>query len=95
VTILDKGGIVARLMHPLLEDPWIAAQVDAALSPYEDHLSAEEVAWMRDQLAETLASDDRAALLVRRARPVQVKESGEVRRDGGHNVPRRGQKKAG
>jgi hypothetical protein len=91
----DKGAIVARTMHPLLEDPWIAAQVDAAVAPYEGRLSAEEVAWMRDQLAETLASDEKAALLARRARPIQVKESGEVRRDGGHTVPRRGQKKAG
>lgn len=82
-------------MHPLLEDPWIAAQVDAAVALYEGRFSAAEVAWMRDQLAETLASDERAALLLRRARPVHVQESGEVRRDSGHDVMRRGQKKVG
>jgi hypothetical protein len=95
VTIPNKRDIFAITMHPLLEDPWIAAQVDAAVAPYVGRLSAEEVAWMRDQLAETLAGDEKAALLLRRARPIQVKESGEVRRDSGHDAARRGQKKAG
>ena len=67
-------------MHPLLADPWIAAQVDAAVAPYVGRLPAAEVAWMRDQLAETLASDERAAKLLRRARPTVVEQSGEVRR---------------
>lgn len=67
-------------MHPLLADPWIAAQVDAAVAPYQGRLPASELAWMRDQLAETLASNERAAKLVRRTRPTVVEESGEVRR---------------
>ena len=67
-------------MHPLLADPWIAAQVDAAVAPYLGRLPASEVAWMRDQLAETLSSDERASRLVRRARPTVVAGSGEVRR---------------
>jgi hypothetical protein len=95
VTIPGKRGIFASKMHPLLEDPWIAAQVDAAMTPYAGSLSAEDVAWMRDQLAETLAGDEKAALLLRRACPVQVQKSGEVRRDSGHDVARRGQKKVG
>jgi len=85
-------------MHPLLEDPWIRAQVEAAVAPYQGRLSEAELTWMRDQLAETLASDDKAALLLRRARPVLIQESSEVRRDGGYDggdVTRRGQKKAG
>lgn len=73
-------------MHPLLDDPWIAAQIEAAVAPYVGRLSAGEVAFMRDQLAETLASDERAARLLRRARPVAVNESGEVRRDMGGKV---------
>jgi hypothetical protein len=68
-------------MHPLLDDPWIAAQVEAAVAPYAGRLSAGEIAFLRDQLAETLASDERAQKLARRARPVSVDESGEVRRD--------------
>ena len=67
-------------MHPLLADPWIAAHVDAAVAPYRGRLPPAEVAWMRDQLAETLSSNERATKLVRRARPTIVAESGEVRR---------------
>jgi hypothetical protein len=67
-------------VHPLLADPWISAQVDAAVAPYVGRLPAREVAWMRDQLAETLASDPRAAKLLHRSRPTIVEESGEVRR---------------
>jgi hypothetical protein len=68
-------------VHPLLADPWIAAQVDAAVAPYVGRLPAAEVAWMRDQLAETLGSDPRAQKLLRRARPPTVDRSGEVRRE--------------
>jgi hypothetical protein len=67
-------------VHPLLLDPWIAAQVDAAVAPYVGRLPGREVAWMRDQLADTLASDASAAKLLRRSRPTIVEESGEVRR---------------
>lgn len=82
-------------MHPLLEDPWISAQVEAALAPYVGRLSAAEVAWMRDQIADTLQTDDKASLLLRRARPVHVEYSGEVRRDSGHDAPKRERKIAG
>lgn len=65
-------------MHPLLADPWIAEQIEAAVAPYAGRLSPGEIAFMRDQLAETLASDDRAARMMRRARPPVVDRSGEV-----------------
>jgi hypothetical protein len=65
-------------MHSLLDDPWIRAQVDAAVAPYEGRLPAADLAWMREQLAETLAADPRAAGLLRRAHPRAVDESGEV-----------------
>ena len=81
-------------MHPLLADPWIAAQVDAAIAPYLGRLPASEVAWMRDQLAETMSSDERTAKLARRARPTVVAKSGEVLRgatgeilDPGEQIP--------
>lgn len=73
-------------MHPLLSDPWIAAHVEAAVAPYVGRLSAGEIAWMREQLAETIASDERAQHLAWRARSVEVNESGEVRRDIGATV---------
>jgi hypothetical protein len=67
-------------MHPLLQDPWIAAQVEAAVAPYIGRLPDGEVTWMRDQLAETLATDEHAQRLLRRAKPTVVAESGEVER---------------
>jgi hypothetical protein len=67
-------------MHPLLADPWIAARVDAAVAPYVGRLSAGEIAWMREQLAETLSADPAAAKLLHRAKPAEIDESGEVRR---------------
>jgi hypothetical protein len=69
-------------VHPLLADPWVAAQVDAAVAPYVGRLPASEVAWMRDQLAETLSADPRAHKLLQRARPPSIQRSGEVRRGG-------------
>jgi hypothetical protein len=74
-------------VHPLLADPWIAAKVDAAVAPYAGRLPAEDLAWMRDQLAETLASNGRASRLLRRARPATLLESGEVRREGAAVIP--------
>jgi hypothetical protein len=79
-------------MHPLLADPWIAAQVEDAVRPYLGRLSAAEIAWMRDQLAETLSTDERAAKLLHRARPTVVEESGEVRRGEGVVTPLRRRK---
>ncbi len=62
------------------DDPWLTAQIDAAVAPYKDRLSEGEIAWMREQLAEVLAGDPGAAKLIRRARPITVDQSGEVRR---------------
>lgn len=61
----------------LLDDPWIAAQIEAAVAPYAGRLPERELAWMRRQLAEVLARDPAAARLLRRAKPRQVDESGE------------------
>lgn len=61
----------------LLADPWIAAQIDAAVAPYEGRLPAREIAWMREQLAEVLSRDPRAARLLRGAHPREPDQSGE------------------
>lgn len=61
----------------LLDDPWIAAQVDAALAPYAGRLPARDLAWMREQLAEVLARDEQAARLLRAAHPREADASGE------------------
>ena len=78
---LAPGGPSVSLgpMQGLLADPWIRSQIDAAVAPYVGRLPAEEIAWMREQLAETLASEPQAADLLRRARPrAAVEQSGEV-----------------
>jgi hypothetical protein len=65
-------------MRLLAFDPWIAAQIDEIVAPYRGRLTAREIAWIREQLAVTLASDDRAAALAKAAAPREVDESGEV-----------------
>jgi hypothetical protein len=65
-------------VHELLQDAWIAARVDEAVRPYVGRLPAGELAWMREQLAEILASEPEAADLVRRAHPRVADTSGEV-----------------
>lgn len=60
------------------EDLWMIEQVEAALAPYVDKLPAEDLAWMRQQLLETLRDSDHGRRLVRRARPVEVEHSGEI-----------------
>lgn len=65
-------------MHPLLSDPWVAAEIEAAVAPFVGRLPASEVAWMREQLAEVLASDEAAARLLRGAHPRAGDASGEV-----------------
>lgn len=67
-------------MQGLSADAWIQAQIDAAVAPYVGRLPAAEIAWMRERLAETLATEPRAKDLAARARPRPVvDESGEVR----------------
>jgi hypothetical protein len=61
-----------------LADPWIQAQLDAAVAPYVGRLPAEEIAWMRERLSEALATERRGTELVRRAKPRFVEKSGEV-----------------
>lgn len=86
-------------MNPLLDDPWIAARIEAAVAPYVGRLSDEQIAWMKEQMAASLEGHENAATLLHRARPVHVDESAEVRRDqAGGATPRalpRGKKKAG
>lgn len=66
-------------MHPLLEDPWIRARIDAAVAPYRNLVSPDDLAFMRDELAEVLVRDERAARTLRRAKPREdVDASGEA-----------------
>lgn len=74
-------------MHGLDTDPWIEAQIDAAVAPYAGRLPAEEIAWMRERLAEALATERLGQELVRRARPRVVERSGEVATGGAAEAP--------
>jgi hypothetical protein len=82
-------------VHPSLSDPWIAAQVDAAVEPYRRRLPPSELDWMRDQLAETLTSDERAQKLLRRVCAGVVDKSGEVLRGDAGTDSGAGRKVAG
>jgi hypothetical protein len=66
-------------MNPLLDDPWIKARIDAAVAPYRNIVSPDDLAFLRDELAEVLVRDERAARALRRARPRDdVDASGEA-----------------
>jgi hypothetical protein len=74
-------------MQLLTSDPWIASQIDEIVAPYVGRLPAADLAWLREQLVETLAADDRAAALLKAARPRYVEESGEVGAGGSASIP--------
>ena len=61
-------------------EPWLLFRIEAALAPYAGVVSAEELAWMREQVAEALAKDPHAADVVARADPRSRDRSGEVKR---------------
>jgi len=66
-------------MHHLLQDPWVKARIEAAVAPYRHLVSADDLAFMQDELAELLIQDERAARTLRRARPREnVDASGEA-----------------
>ena len=66
-------------MHPLLDDPWIKARIEAAIAPYRNLVSPDDLAFMRDELAELLVRDVHAARALRRAKPREdIDASGET-----------------
>lgn len=86
------------MAHPLLDDPFVAREIEAALAPYAAALSADELAWMRDQLAEQLEHDADARALLEDAHPrnQDVDESGERARLGATpEAPEEDQQKVG
>lgn len=65
-------------MHPLLADPWVAAQIDAAVAPYRKLWPPEAIEAFREEMATTLATHPTAARLLKEVRPTAVDPSGEV-----------------
>ncbi len=62
--------------HPLLDDSFIAAQIDQAVEPLVGKVSDEDLAWLRARLAALLEDDPAAAKVLIGAYPRQVDESG-------------------
>lgn len=65
-------------MRSLLEDPWVAAQVDAAVAPYQKVWPPYAVEAFRQEVAATIAANSGLSVLVREANPNAVYSSGEV-----------------
>jgi len=65
------------MSHRLLKDPFVAAQVQDAIAPFVGRLDGEDIAWMREQLAQLLEDDGEAAAALLGAHPRNVDHSGE------------------
>ncbi len=57
------------MAHPLLSDPFVAAQIEDAVAPFSSRLDPFDLAWMRDQLALLLQTDGELAALLSGAHP--------------------------
>lgn len=56
-------------MHPLLSDPWVAAEIDAALEPHRHALTPEQIEAFREKMAWTFANHPAAQRILERHRP--------------------------
>jgi hypothetical protein len=65
------------MRSPLLDDPFALAQIERALEPFIDRIDADELAWMRQELARILVEDEHARALLMGAHPRDVESSGE------------------
>ena len=74
-------------MSSLLSDPWVAAQIDAAVAPYRKLWPPEAVEAFREEMARTLETHPTMSRLLRETRPEVVESSGEVRVAGGDVAP--------
>jgi hypothetical protein len=63
--------------NPLLDDAFVLAQIERALEPFIGRLDADELSWMREQLARTMVEDEQARALLLGAHPRTVETSGE------------------
>jgi hypothetical protein len=66
-------------MSALLDDPWIAAEPDAAVAPYRGIWSEEAILAFRQEALATLISHPTMLRLLREARPGPTFASGDVR----------------
>lgn len=64
-------------MHRLLSDPWVAAQIDAAVAPYRGKWTERQIEIFREKAAHMLAEHPDASRLVDRETGAGVYQSGD------------------
>lgn len=72
----DAVAASSRLDEPTAR--YVEGEVDAVLEGYEDLLPAEDLAWMRERLLESVDDDPALAELASAARPRSVDRSAEL-----------------
>jgi len=66
------------MSHQLRSDPFVAAEIEAAVAPFVGRIPAGDIEWMREQLALILRDDPAARAALDGAHPrAEVDESGE------------------
>ena len=71
------------MTHRLLDDPYVAEQIEAALRPYVDGLDEEQLAWMKERLAGLFDEEPATRELLSQAHPRgEIDVSGERLRPG-------------
>ncbi len=73
-------------MHPLLKDPWVAAQIDAALEKHRHALTPRQLDAFREKMAWTFANHPAAQRILEKARPAIPDQSGERVKPGANGV---------
>ncbi|MBK8253259.1 MAG: hypothetical protein IPK82_11410 [Polyangiaceae bacterium] len=63
-------------MHPLLKDPWFAAQIDAVIEKQKQGLTPEQIEVFREKIAWTFANHPAAQRILERERAAHVDTSG-------------------
>ncbi len=69
-------------MHPLLLDPFVAGEIDAALEKHRHALTPEEIEAFREKMAWTFANHPAAQRILARARAKAEETSGTRAKDG-------------
>lgn len=69
-------------MHPLLLDPFVAGEIDAALEKHRHALTPEQIAAFREKMAWTFANHPAAQRILARARAKANERSSERAKDG-------------
>jgi hypothetical protein len=56
-------------MHPLLNDPWVASEIERGLEKHKGALTPAQLDALREQLAHTFATHPAAQRVLERCRP--------------------------